>query len=208
MDRAALAYQAVCRGEVGPYRNRARISDYRFLIERLGIFLQMPSSLPSQYLGSYPALAQALDLRTKHRSPYPGLGWQQQICPTDPLLLWLPQRHRYRQPSQLRTGQGMRRRTRGFIQFPNRRSEKGYRSTVGGESRSCTRLHRQPPRKRSTHCKNRGGRARVAIMLPVVVRDAADDVEPEYEMDAGAVVGWREGVEVYGVRTHFYLNVS
>ncbi len=50
--------------------------------------------------------------------------------------------------------------------------------------------------------------AKVAIMLPVVIRDAADDVEPEYEMDVGEVVRWRAGVEVRGVRTHFYLDVS
>ncbi|KAL8645187.1 MAG: hypothetical protein Q9226_007412 [Calogaya cf. arnoldii] len=48
--------------------------------------------------------------------------------------------------------------------------------------------------------------AKVAIMLPVVIRDAAEHVEPEYEMDVGEVVGWREGVEVKGVRTHFYLD--
>ncbi|KAL8940512.1 MAG: hypothetical protein Q9211_002241 [Gyalolechia sp. 1 TL-2023] len=48
--------------------------------------------------------------------------------------------------------------------------------------------------------------AKVAIMLPVVIRDAADDVEPEYELDVAEVVRWRAGVEVRGVRTHFYLD--
>ncbi|GKT63483.1 zinc-binding dehydrogenase [Colletotrichum tofieldiae] len=49
---------------------------------------------------------------------------------------------------------------------------------------------------------------KVAIMLPVIVRDATDDVEPEYEMDVNrALVGeWAEGVELRGVRTHFYLK--
>ncbi|KAF9876501.1 zinc-binding dehydrogenase [Colletotrichum karsti] len=48
---------------------------------------------------------------------------------------------------------------------------------------------------------------KVAIMLPVIVRDATEEVEPEYEMDVGNVlVGeWDEGVELRGVRTHFYL---
>ncbi|KAK1597850.1 zinc-binding dehydrogenase [Colletotrichum navitas] len=48
---------------------------------------------------------------------------------------------------------------------------------------------------------------KVAIMLPVIIRDATDDVEPEYEMDVSRVlVGeWAEGVELRGVRTHHYL---
>ncbi|KAL8898533.1 MAG: hypothetical protein Q9207_006648 [Kuettlingeria erythrocarpa] len=50
--------------------------------------------------------------------------------------------------------------------------------------------------------------AKVAVMLPVVVRDASEDMEPEYAMDVEKVVRWREGVEVKGVRTHFYLDVS
>lgn len=50
--------------------------------------------------------------------------------------------------------------------------------------------------------------AKVAIMLPVVVRDASGDVESEYAMEVEKVVRWREGVEAKGVRTHFYLDVS
>ncbi|KAK1982442.1 zinc-binding dehydrogenase [Colletotrichum cereale] len=47
---------------------------------------------------------------------------------------------------------------------------------------------------------------KVAIMLPVIVRDATEDVEPEYEMDVSRVlVGeWAEAVELCGVRTHHY----
>lgn len=52
--------------------------------------------------------------------------------------------------------------------------------------------------------------ARVAIMLPVIVRDASATQEPAYEMDVGkCLVGeWAEGVELRGVRTHFYTEVS
>lgn len=50
--------------------------------------------------------------------------------------------------------------------------------------------------------------AKVAVMLPVVVRDASENMEPEYAMEVEKVVRWREGVEVKGVRTHFYLDVS
>ncbi|OLN81125.1 hypothetical protein CCHL11_09681 [Colletotrichum chlorophyti] len=48
---------------------------------------------------------------------------------------------------------------------------------------------------------------RVAVMLPVIVKDATDEVEPEYEMDVRNVLAgeWAEGVELRGVRTHFYL---
>lgn len=49
----------------------------------------------------------------------------------------------------------------------------------------------------------------VAVMLPVIVRDASDTQAPEYEMDvANAPVQWAPGVIVRGVRTHFYLEVS
>ena len=50
--------------------------------------------------------------------------------------------------------------------------------------------------------------SRVAVMLPVIVRDATDDVEPLYEMDAANCLQgkWASGVEVRGVRTHFYLQ--
>ncbi|CAK7211296.1 hypothetical protein SBRCBS47491_001075 [Sporothrix bragantina] len=45
---------------------------------------------------------------------------------------------------------------------------------------------------------------RVAALLPVIVRDATDDVAPEYAMNVQAAVDWAEGVEARGVRTHFY----
>jgi NADPH:quinone reductase-like Zn-dependent oxidoreductase len=46
----------------------------------------------------------------------------------------------------------------------------------------------------------------VAIMLPVIVRDAAEGVEPIYEMDVRKAANWAEGVDARGVRTHFYLQ--
>ncbi|KKY38291.1 putative zinc-binding dehydrogenase [Diaporthe ampelina] len=53
-----------------------------------------------------------------------------------------------------------------------------------------------------------GKGTKVAIMLPVVVSHASDTDVPTYEMDVGNVlVGqWKEGVEVRGVRTHFYQD--
>ncbi|KAM0564006.1 hypothetical protein ACHAPJ_000214 [Fusarium lateritium] len=47
-----------------------------------------------------------------------------------------------------------------------------------------------------------------AVMLPVILKDATAEEEPEYEMDASKVlVGeWADGVEIRGVRTHFYLS--
>ncbi|VUC22421.1 unnamed protein product [Clonostachys rosea] len=50
--------------------------------------------------------------------------------------------------------------------------------------------------------------SKVAIMLPVIIKDATEDEEPEYEMDVSKVlVGqWAEGVIPRGVRTHFYLQ--
>ncbi|RAL64297.1 hypothetical protein DID88_002189 [Monilinia fructigena] len=48
--------------------------------------------------------------------------------------------------------------------------------------------------------------ARVAVLLPVIVRDAEVDIAPEYSMDVKASAPWIEGVEIRGVRTHFYLN--
>ncbi|KAH7197614.1 chaperonin 10-like protein [Fusarium flagelliforme] len=48
----------------------------------------------------------------------------------------------------------------------------------------------------------------VAVMLPVILKDATVEEEPEYEMDISKVlVGeWADDVEVRGVRTHFYLS--
>ena len=49
--------------------------------------------------------------------------------------------------------------------------------------------------------------ARVAVMLPVIVKDASEHTAPEYAMDAQTEAAWKEGVTVRGVRTHFYLDV-
>jgi NADPH:quinone reductase-like Zn-dependent oxidoreductase len=48
----------------------------------------------------------------------------------------------------------------------------------------------------------------VAIMLPVIVKDTAEEGGPIYEMDVTKGVQWAEGVEAKGVRTHFYMDVS
>lgn len=49
--------------------------------------------------------------------------------------------------------------------------------------------------------------AKVAVLLPVIVKDASETESPEYEMDVEKSADWAEGVIVRGVRTHFYLNV-
>jgi hypothetical protein len=49
---------------------------------------------------------------------------------------------------------------------------------------------------------------RVAILLPVIVKDSTEEQDPEYEMDVEKAADWAQGVDVRGVRTHFYLNVS
>ena len=48
--------------------------------------------------------------------------------------------------------------------------------------------------------------SKVAIMLPVIVKDAAQGVKPEYEMDVNKAATWGEGVNAAGVRTHFYTD--
>lgn len=50
--------------------------------------------------------------------------------------------------------------------------------------------------------------SKVAVMLPVITTHASDTQVPKYEMDASSVlVGqWKNGVEVRGVRTHFYTE--
>lgn len=55
-----------------------------------------------------------------------------------------------------------------------------------------------------------GRGSKVAVMLPVIVKDATDEEEPEYEMDVTKCLpeSWAEGVVLRGVRTHFYLEVS
>ncbi|KIW13740.1 hypothetical protein PV08_08931 [Exophiala spinifera] len=47
---------------------------------------------------------------------------------------------------------------------------------------------------------------KVAILLPVIVKDAAQGIKPEYEMDVNTCADWQSGVKVAGVRTHFYLD--
>jgi NADPH:quinone reductase-like Zn-dependent oxidoreductase len=49
---------------------------------------------------------------------------------------------------------------------------------------------------------------RVAVLLPVIVRDASETEAPEYEMDVNAAADWVAGVDARGVRTHFYTDVS
>lgn len=53
-----------------------------------------------------------------------------------------------------------------------------------------------------------GEGTKVAIMLPVITTHASATQAPEYEMDVSKVlVGqWKEGVELKGVRTHFYTD--
>ena len=48
----------------------------------------------------------------------------------------------------------------------------------------------------------------VAVLLPIIVKDSTDEEAPVYSMDAGTEAEWAEGVDVRGVRTHFYLDVS
>ena len=49
---------------------------------------------------------------------------------------------------------------------------------------------------------------KVAVLLPIIVKDSTEETMPEYAMDVAAAVPWAEGVEATGVRTHFYLDVS
>ncbi|KAL1597843.1 hypothetical protein SLS60_008330 [Paraconiothyrium brasiliense] len=48
--------------------------------------------------------------------------------------------------------------------------------------------------------------SKVAILLPVIVRDSSETEDPIYEMDVQKVAEWEEGVEARGVRTHLYLQ--
>ena len=50
--------------------------------------------------------------------------------------------------------------------------------------------------------------SKVAVLLPVTVRESTKDTTPEYAMDVQAAAPWAEGVDAVGVRTHFYLKVS
>jgi len=49
--------------------------------------------------------------------------------------------------------------------------------------------------------------AKVAVLMPVVLKDASESEAPEYSFDAPGAVPWADGVEVRGVRTHQYLKV-
>lgn len=53
-----------------------------------------------------------------------------------------------------------------------------------------------------------GKGSKVAVMLPVITTHASSTQVPKYEMDASNVLvdQWKEGVEVRGVRTHFYTE--
>jgi len=50
--------------------------------------------------------------------------------------------------------------------------------------------------------------AKVAVLLPVIVKDSTDSTIPEYALDVEKVAEFADGVEVRGVRTHFYVEVS
>lgn len=47
---------------------------------------------------------------------------------------------------------------------------------------------------------------RVALLLPVIIKDAAPGVEPEYTFDVETSATWKKGVLPSGVRTHFYTD--
>ena len=51
-------------------------------------------------------------------------------------------------------------------------------------------------------------RGLVAVLLPVIVRNASDSEAPIYGMDVQEAAEWKEGDEARGVRTHFVLGVS
>lgn len=56
--------------------------------------------------------------------------------------------------------------------------------------------------------KNAQKGAKVAVLLPVIVKDSTDSTIPEYTLDAEKAAEFADGVEVRGVRTHFYLEVK
>ncbi|KAK6211541.1 zinc-binding dehydrogenase [Colletotrichum tabaci] len=47
---------------------------------------------------------------------------------------------------------------------------------------------------------------KVAVMLPVIIKDPTETEAPVYQMTEPAEGQWKEGVVVKGVRTHFYLK--
>ncbi|KAL6716215.1 hypothetical protein ACLMJK_005781 [Lecanora helva] len=46
----------------------------------------------------------------------------------------------------------------------------------------------------------------VAVLLPVIVRDASETEAPEYSMNVQSAAQWSSGVIVKGVRTHFWQD--
>jgi NADPH:quinone reductase-like Zn-dependent oxidoreductase len=50
----------------------------------------------------------------------------------------------------------------------------------------------------------------VAVMLPVIIRDATEEEAPEYTLDVHSTHQgkWADGVNLSGVRTHSYMQVS
>lgn len=50
--------------------------------------------------------------------------------------------------------------------------------------------------------------SKVAVLLPIIVKDSTNNSLPEYAMDVSAIAPWPEGVDATGVRTHSYLNVG
>ncbi|KAF2659117.1 GroES-like protein [Lophiostoma macrostomum CBS 122681] len=48
--------------------------------------------------------------------------------------------------------------------------------------------------------------AKVAILLPVIVKDSSETEDPEYAMDVQTAANWEAEVDVKGVRTHFYTE--
>jgi NADPH:quinone reductase-like Zn-dependent oxidoreductase len=48
---------------------------------------------------------------------------------------------------------------------------------------------------------------RVAVLLPVILKDATEEEAPEYTLDVDSSAQWAEGVETRGTRTHFYMEV-
>jgi len=50
-------------------------------------------------------------------------------------------------------------------------------------------------------------RTRVAVLLPVILKDATDEEAPDYTFDVDSSAQWAEGAETRGTRTHFYMEV-
>ena len=60
------------------------------------------------------------------------------------------------------------------------------------------------PSSISPIAKIAGQSTTVAVLLPVIVRDAGETEGPEYIMDVQSAVQWKSGPVVKGVRTHFW----